>query len=295
MHVNAIPIQFRPQYPLTHMPFQQVNPQAAPAQHQLPQTEQVQHAMPQFRFGSPQPQQVAQNQFNSFRQIPLPLQPLLRQIQQSQMNEVSTSWATLVPVQYSLQHLIRFFQFQRPEQPEMRIQLQRIAVPISHHDEMPQQQAQQQQEQANQIPPQVQLQRVPLAVALQRAGITAEDLQNIQRMAEQRIQQELREMAAEEESSSEEDDSSEENRPHPLAYGRMAFGRSLAQPVNLPQQIVEEQAAQNEAVAAAEESERPHCKSHFSQSQSFDSLLTIPLPLPPQTCSHAAFKMGRNG
>lgn len=154
---------------------------------------------------------------------------------------------------------LSLFQFQRAEQPEVRIQLQRIAVPIAHQ----QQPEEQQLEQQPQIPPQVQVQRVPLAVALQRAGITAEDLQNIQRMAEQRIQQELRELAQEQESasSSEEDDSSEENRPHPLAYGRMAFGRSLAQPVNLPiQQIVEEQ-AQNEGpeARAAEDSERPHC------------------------------------
>lgn len=163
-------------------------------------------------------------------------------------------------------------QFQRPEQPEVRIQLQRIAVPIPH--EIVQQQQQQEQEQPEapeqqqqhmpQITPQVQVQRVPLAVALQRAGITAEDLQNIQRMAEQRIQQEIRDLAREEQesASSEEDDSSEENRPHPLAYGRMAFGRSLAQPVNLPvpMQLVEDQAAQHGAQAAAEESERPHCK-----------------------------------
>lgn len=256
MHVNAVPIQFRPQFPLTHMPFQQINQQAAAAaaaaahqqQQQERQAEQIQHAMPQFRFGSPQPQHVPQNQFQSFRQIPLPLQPLIRQIQQAHSNE-----------------------YQRNEQPEVRIQLQRIAVPISHEMQMPQQQHQEQQEQQPQmpqIPPQVQVQRVPLAVALQRAGITAEDLKNIQRMAEQRIQQELRELAQEEsEGSSEEDDSSEENRPHPLAYGRMAFGRSLAHPVNLPvpiQQIVEDQAAQQEnaetPAAAAEESERPHCK-----------------------------------
>lgn len=91
MHVNAIPIHFRPQqFPITHMPFQQqqINPQVL-AQQQAAAAEhhQMHHQMPQFRFGSPQPQQ-AQNQFQSFRQIPLPLQPLIRQIQQSHMNEV---------------------------------------------------------------------------------------------------------------------------------------------------------------------------------------------------------------
>lgn len=85
MHVNAIPIQFRPQFPLTHMPFQQFNPQLAAQHQQQEQAEQVHHhnAMPQFRFGSPQP--AVQNQF---RQIPLPLQPLIRQMQQSHMSEV---------------------------------------------------------------------------------------------------------------------------------------------------------------------------------------------------------------
>lgn len=242
MHVNAIPIQFRPQFPLTHMPFQQAAPQM-PQQQQ--NTEQVHHhhAMPEFRFAAPQ-----QHQFQAVRQIPLPLQPLIRQMQQAHMNE---------------------FQ-QRQEQPEVRIQLQRIAVPIpAESHEIHQQQEQPQVQIQQQIQPQVQVQRIPLAVALQRAGITAEDLKNIQHMAEQRIQQELRELAAEEDesSSSEEDDSQEENRPHPLAYGRMAFGRSLAQPINLPgpMQVVEEQ-AENGAVPAAaasenvEEPERPHCK-----------------------------------
>lgn len=95
MHVNAIPIQFRPQFPLTHMPYQQMNQQAAAAaaahhhQQQQHQVEQVHQAMPQFRFGTPQPQQMPpQGQFQSFRQIPLPLQPLIRQIQQAHSNEV---------------------------------------------------------------------------------------------------------------------------------------------------------------------------------------------------------------
>lgn len=87
MHVNAIPIQFRPQFPLTHMPFQMPQNQHQATQQQ-PQEEQVHHAMPQFRFGSPpMAQQQQQQQFSSFRQIPLPLQPLIRQIQQS--HEVS--------------------------------------------------------------------------------------------------------------------------------------------------------------------------------------------------------------
>lgn len=127
---------------------------------------------------------------------------------------------------------------------------------------MPQQQ-QPQQPHITQITPQVQVHRIPLADALQRAGITADDLKNIQRMAEQRIQQELRELAAEDDSSNEEDDSSEENRPHPLplAYGRMAYGRSLAQPVNLPGPMpAETESTQTPAEDEQQQPERPHCK-----------------------------------
>lgn len=241
MHVNAIPIQFRPQFPLTHMPF---NEAPAAAQHQ----QQNQQA-PHFRFGPVPAQPMPQVQ--SFRQIPLPLQPLFRQMQQAQSNGNP---------------------FHHTEQPEVRIQLQRFAIPLSHHRNAvePQEANPEGVDQPNhQGNPQVQVQRIPLAIALQRAGITAEDLKNIQRMAEQRFQQELRELAQEDEASSEEEDSNEENRPHALAYGRMAFGRSLAQPINLPvpmQQIVEDQAVtdrdearQVPTAAAPEEAERPHC------------------------------------
>lgn len=68
MPFNAIPINFRPQYPLTHMPMQ------AHAQQQ---------EQPQFPFArQPMPQQ------QNFQQIPLPLQPLLRHFQQQQQSPV---------------------------------------------------------------------------------------------------------------------------------------------------------------------------------------------------------------
>lgn len=139
----------------------------------------------------------------------------------------------------------------------------------------------------------VQVQRIPLAVALQRAGITTDDLKNIQRMAEERIQQELQQLAEEESGSDEsgdEDDSSEEQgdvkttmapqkaqempeeqqhvemqpprpeQPQPRAEQmpvpqmlRIGMGRSLFDPVNIPVPMMEHTVPQEAA-----ESERPH-------------------------------------
>jgi hypothetical protein len=114
----------------------------------------------------------------------------------------------------------------------------------------------------------VQVQQVPLAIALSKVGITPDDLRNIQRMAEEKFQQHIRELVADEadsDSSSGEPDSNQsdeiessgmntempdsdekmssnqesqdlsksEERPEILALGRSNFGRSLS-PIQLP-------------------------------------------------------------
>ena len=53
---------------------------------------------------------------------------------------------------------------------------------------------------------QVHVQQVPLQIALQKVGITADDLRNIQRMAEERFRQEIQELVADDDSSNESDD-----------------------------------------------------------------------------------------
>lgn len=68
----------------------------------------------------------------------------------------------------------------------------------------------------NQQNPQVHVQQVPLQIALQKVGITADDLRNIQRMAEDRFRQEIQELVADDESSNEsepEDNQSEDEEP----------------------------------------------------------------------------------
>lgn len=135
----------------------------------------------------------------------------------------------------------------------------------------------------------VQLQRVPLSLALQRVGITPDDLRNIQRMAESRIQQEMQQLAADysegsagpsssssspsESSSSSSsssasssfhaedssEESSEETNPNSedsddssqiLQIGRSAFGRSVVTPIRIPVDLMQA-IKQVEGMAAA--------------------------------------------
>lgn len=174
--------------------------------------------------------------------------------------------------------------FERPQEqdndspmprPEVRIQLRRIQLPGPIGDIFPflnniQNDIQKEMEAPR---PAVQVQQVPLAVALSKVGITPDDLRNIQRMAEERFQQHIRELVADEDDSSsgdsdsnqsDEDDDmkdltmptaaipeeksseekakeeeqpmkSDEERPQVLALNRANFGRSLQnQPIQLP-------------------------------------------------------------
>lgn len=154
-------------------------------------------------------------------------------------------------------------------QPEVRIQLRRIQLPgpiseifpfLSNMNNDMQKEIEAPRENN------IQVQQVPLALALSKVGITPDDLRNIQRMAEEKFQQHIRELVADEadnDSSSEPDsnqsdeiessgmatdmpDSDEkmssnqesqdlksEERPEILALGRSNFGRSL-NPIQLP-------------------------------------------------------------
>lgn len=129
----------------------------------------------------------------------------------------------------------QMMQAPRPE-PQVRIQVQRIPIRELH---IPQemQELPQQNPFRNEMP-QIQVQRVPLGVALQRAGITADDLRNIQRMAEERITEELRHLAAEESASnSENNESSEEDD---------SDNQTNEQIIQLHQQHLQQQREQNE-------------------------------------------------
>jgi len=161
----------------------------------------------------------------------------------------------------------QIMQAPRPEQPEVRIQLQRIPFPIRDVSEPVQIREILSGRDMPNMSPQVQVQRIPLSVALQRAGITPDDLRNIQRMAEERIQQELRHLAAEDNSnqssgdssdSSDEDESdsqteSEQQQPQILQIGRGPFARNLMTPVRIPVNMMQQETPEEPAP-----SDRPH-------------------------------------
>lgn len=105
--------------------------------------------------------------------------------------------------------------FERPQsesqesqpQPEVRIQLRRIQIPGSIKDIFPflnninndmQRENMEPQRENNNI----QIQQVPLAMALSKVGISPDDLMNIQRMAEEKFKQHIQELVAEEENDS---------------------------------------------------------------------------------------------
>ncbi|XP_067642673.1 uncharacterized protein Msr-110 [Eurosta solidaginis] len=182
---QRIPIPFGqiPQrFPLTHMPQRMMPPMSPmPAMSAM-------SAMPQESHQGPQPQQPF------IRQMPPPFQhlpmrpPMPPQVMQAPRPDAE---------QRAPQHQNMFV----PQ--TVRIHVQQIPIREIHMaEDVPVQIPSQRQEL-----PQFQIQRLPLGVALQRAGITADDLRNIQRMAEDRITDELRRLAAEEAAESAENNS----------------------------------------------------------------------------------------
>lgn len=265
---------------------------------------------PMFRQLPPQPQPQPQPQQFHFQQR----QPMI-QIQAQRQEEQSEPQAQFhhqMPPQFQIMRQLppqpqqppvpaTMMQAPRPEMPEIRIQLHRIQIPIGDSSEesveqSPQQpqtqhptiqiqrqlpQQPQQQEDGRDVQ-QVQVQEVPLSVALQRAGITPDDLRNIQRIAEAKIHEELRQFVTDDESTDSESDSnnddsdksdesgtprssqeseSSELERQLLPIGRMiSFGRSLINPVRIPVPMMPfmQQAQENQSQAESEESERPH-------------------------------------
>uniref|UniRef100_W8B592 Genetic suppressor element-like domain-containing protein n=1 Tax=Ceratitis capitata TaxID=7213 RepID=W8B592_CERCA len=181
---QRIPIPFGqiPQrFPLTHMPQRMMPP--------MPPMSPMSAMSAMSQEAQSQPQQAFIRQMPPpFQQLPMrpPMPPQVMQAphpdsQQSQQN-------MYVPQ-------------------TVRIHVQQIPIREIHMaDDMPVQIPSQQQEL-----PHLQIQRLPLGVALQRAGITAEDLRNIQRMAEDRITDELRRLAAEEAAESAESNNNNSN------------------------------------------------------------------------------------
>lgn len=241
-------------FPQQNMQFPQQQFPPVPAQQMSPPRPEV----PQFRLINPAPQQ---------QQLPNFERPQSQEIEQPN------------------------------PQPEFRIQLRRIQFPGPMGpigDILPflnniQNNIQNDMQKEAEAPRQnVQLEQMPLAVALSKVGITPDDLRNIQRMAEEKFHEHIRELVAEEDGDSDSDstqsgeesdsgiqttmsgqDSSEESQknqelheassqqqsddkgPQILALGRSNFGRSL-NPVQLPGRMSDN--------AEIQEAERADCE-----------------------------------
>jgi hypothetical protein len=171
MHFQQQPPQMHPQ-PQMRIPF----PEQAIRfpQQQLPPIPEQQMSpprpeVPQFRLISPAPQQQQPPRFE---------RPQQQEVEQSD------------------------------NQPEFRIQLRRIELPGSIQNIFPFLNNIRNAENEAETPRQnVQVQQMPLAIALSKVGITPDDLKNIQRMAEARFEEHVRELMAEDSDDSSDSDS----------------------------------------------------------------------------------------
>jgi hypothetical protein len=285
------PMQMPQQMPFPQMRFHQAMPQPMqpmqspemPQQMQIPP--QIQHAIQQQlqqRLQNMQQHQQQQQQQQNSAQYP----PIPAQMMQAPRPEIPEFRLMHPAPQQPQQHFGEPQQQQQP-QPEVRIHLRRIQLPGPIGDIFPglgmmnQMNNEISKEMKEMGPQQVHVQQLPLAVALQKVGITADDLRNIQRMAEERFQQEIRDLVSEDNSDSESESEStqsdeEDHTEQPqseqqeineataqpqqsneqsqqssqiLPLGRSAYGRSLAlNPVRIPipmMQDAEVQEAEN--------------------------------------------------
>lgn len=176
-----------------------------------------------------------------------------------------------------------FPQQMQPPRAEVRIQFQRIPIPDVIRPFLPPQVLRNGPEQQE-----VQVREVPLEMALQKVGLSADELKDIHAIAEQKFTEQLKQMIAEMAESDESDEETDSYRTTPvqepasqhseerelqeqqpprpqepepqpqntaepqiLPMGRAQYARSLMTPINLPGKVVESSISEEEAA-------RPH-------------------------------------
>lgn len=243
--VQRVPIPFGAipqQYPLTHMPQQQmpVPPQIPPfvirqiIAHQQEQQQQQQQAQHQFQQ---QQQQQAQQQFPQPRPIPM----MIRQIIPPQMPQMTQMQQLPVPD--------TIMRAPRPEG-EIRIHLQRIPI-----RELPIQMLQGRPNVAKESDESDSSSQEPGFPFREAFGLTAEDLRKIQMMAEERIQQELRTLAAEEAMNNESDgeDDDNDNESDEESQEQMGTQQPMMQQQSMEQQHQQQQQEQSQQQQSEEQ------------------------------------------
>jgi hypothetical protein len=209
--------QFPPQFPPQFLPQNQMNMPPPPQMMNMQQNFQ----QPQMRMPFEQPQmRMPQFPQQNIRFPEQQLPPIPNQMMSPPRPEVPQfRLINPAPQQQQLPN------FERPQaqeneqaqpQPEVRIHLRRIQIPGPIGDIFPfLNNLQNDIQKENDAPRQnLQVQQMPLAVALSKVGITPDDLRNIQRMAEEKFQEHIRDLVADEDvsdSSSDSDSQSEED------------------------------------------------------------------------------------
>lgn len=174
--------------------------------------------MAQFRLINPMQQQQQIQQLPNFER-PL-AQQLIQQIQQQQQQQQKVHQLPNFerPIAQQIMQQIREQEQERSEdQPEVRIHLRRIQLPGPIGDIFPflrninnDVKNNNNKDSSEEAPRSgIQVQQMPLAIALQKVGITADDLRNIQRMAEERFQHEIRELVSDDNESDDSDSDSD--------------------------------------------------------------------------------------
>lgn len=268
--------QFPPHFPPQFMPQNQMNqmnlpPHMGPHQVNMPPQMHMPPPQMQMQFQPPQARMQFAPQNMRFPQEQLPQVPA--QMMTPPRPEVPQFRLINPAPQQQLPNFERpQSQEDQAQQPEVRIHLRRIQIPGPIGDIFPflnniQRDIQSEMEKEESPRQNVQMQQMPLAMALSKVGITPDDLRNIQRMAEEKFQEHIRELVQDEDNESNSDsdsiqseedsgsdiqtatpedsaeegqknqeshqEQSDEQQPQILALGRSNFGRSL-NPVQLP-------------------------------------------------------------
>ncbi|XP_075163649.1 msr-110 isoform X1 [Haematobia irritans] len=191
---QRVPIPFGPipnRFPLTHMP-QRMEPMM-----QRHQPEQL----PGFLRQMPPPPPP-------FQQLPMrpPMPPQVMQAPHPEPQRVLRIQVHQIPLRELIHVADDVPQQIQSQQPPHQ-------APLPQQQQQTQQQAENQQQQDRPQMPFFQIQRMPLDLALERAGITAEDLANIQRMTEDRINEEFRRLATDSDEEDNSNSSEDEEEP----------------------------------------------------------------------------------
>ncbi|XP_064546178.1 putative uncharacterized protein DDB_G0271606 isoform X1 [Drosophila montana] len=246
------------------IPFQRVPIPFGRIPDQMPLTH-----MPQRMMPPAMQQQLPQQGSIIIRQLPPPFQhlpmrpPMPPQVMQAPRMEEQPQQPQIQTVRIHM-HQLPFRQFDMTNDMPMPAQNQQEQREMPQREmpqrEMPQRELLQRELLQREMPqrempqremPQIQIQHMPLGMALQRVGITADDLRNIQRMAEDRFTDELRRLTAEDAADSNENNSAnsseeEEHSETPVVSGEQSSTTAAQSPSPQREQQPEQQQQQQQ-------------------------------------------------